>query len=235
MKGLTISGIRQALERTVEIATALAVMLALMLVNANAAQAGHEHEPFDGNIPAGAVCDPTIVGGDGHVSGDYDFGIFREFEGSTYATWIIVYTHGEDIFVDPDQYEAGKSGWDRMTKCKLPPPSTTTTELPTTTTEPPPATTEPPPATTEPTTATTEPTTATTEPPTTTSSIPAEVLPTSIVPSTTAAATGETLPFTGVENGTYGLIAMALIGVGALALVGAKTLASERDEQSEHG
>jgi LPXTG-motif cell wall-anchored protein len=62
--------------------------------------------------------------------------------------------------------------------------------------------------------------TTTTVPETTSTS--AEVLPTSITaaPSTIAEVDPiDTLPFTGVESGTPALLALALIAIGALALV----------------
>lgn len=157
------------------------------LATAIPAEAGHIVEDFDGNIPAGAVCDEPIVGGDGHVSGEYDFAIFQEFKGSTFPTWIIVFTHGEDIFINPDDFAGGRSGWDRLTKCKLPKtPSTTSSTMPTTTsTSTPDSTTTTAPTTTsssvpssttstlpEPTSSTTTPSPTSTDPPTTTTEPP---------------------------------------------------------------
>ncbi|MCZ6740091.1 MAG: hypothetical protein O7C01_10040, partial [Actinobacteria bacterium] len=90
------------------------------------------------------------------------------------------------------------------------------------------------------------PTTEPTEPPadsTTTPTIPDEVSPTSIVSttdpgasttdpgvSTTAEVSPETLPFTGFENGTTGLLALVLVASGALALVGTRVFREETDE-----
>ena len=62
---------------------------------------------------------------------------------------------------------------------------------------------------------------------TTTTSV--EVSPTSIV-STTAEVSPETLPFTGFENGTSGLLALVLVATGALALVGTRVFRDETDE-----
>ncbi len=83
----------------------------------------------------------------------------------------------------------------------------------------------------------------TTKPPTTTTTIKDEVSPTSIVSttdpgasttdpgaSTTAEVSPETLPFTGFENGTLGLLALALLASGALALVGTRVFREETDE-----
>jgi hypothetical protein len=41
------------------------------------------------------------------------------------------------------------------------------------------------------------------------------------------------LPFTGVESGTYGLLAMALIGIGALTLTWAREFRRERHESPD--
>jgi len=66
--------------------------------------------------------------------------------------------------------------------------------------------------------------------------IPDEVSPTSIVSttttivSTTAEVSVETLPFTGFESGTAGLLALALVASGALALVGTRVFRGETDE-----
>ena len=61
----------------------------------------------------------------------------------------------------------------------------------------------------------------TTPPVDTTTSTKPEILPTSITaaPTTIETQPVDTLPFTGVASGTYGLLALALIGIGALALV----------------
>ena len=110
-----------------------------------------------------------------------------------------------------------------ITDCEGEPPESTTT-------------------TTEPETTTTEPETTTTEPETTTT-IADEVSPTSIVGttttivsvttsivSTTAEVSPETLPFTGFENGTSGLLALVVVATGALALVGTRMFRRETDE-----
>ena len=79
-------------------------------------------------------------------------------------------------------------------------------------------------------------TTTTTVLETTTTTIPDEVSPTSIVSttttivSTTAEVSPETLPFTGFENGTSGLLALVLVATGALALVGTRVFRDETDE-----
>jgi hypothetical protein len=71
---------------------------------------------------------------------------------------------------------------------------------------------------------------------TTTTTIPDEVSPTSIVSttttivSTTAEVSPETLPFTGFENGTSGLLALVLVASGALALVGTLVFRRETDQ-----
>jgi hypothetical protein len=91
-------------------------------------------------------------------------------------------------------------------------------------------------------TTTTGPTT-TTVPEATTTTIKDEVSPTSIVSttttivgattsivSTTAEVSPETLPFTGFENGTTGLLALLLVASGALALVGTRVFRDETDE-----
>ena len=99
---------------------------------------------------------------------------------------------------------------------------------------------------TEPTTPTTVPEVTTTVPEvTTTTTIPDEVSPTSIVSitttipdevsptsivSTTVEVSVETLPFTGFESGTAGLLALALVASGALALVGTRVFRGETDE-----
>ncbi len=59
-----------------------------------------------------------------------------------------------------------------------------------------------------------------------------EVSPTSITATTTpeVAPTNETLPFTGAENGPEAGLALLLIGGGALALVGARSIRAEADE-----
>ena len=76
----------------------------------------------------------------------------------------------------------------------------------------------------------------TTKPPTTTT-IKDEVSPTSIVSTTTTIVSTtdpevspETLPFTGFESGTTGLLALALLASGALALVGTRVFRGETDE-----
>ncbi len=87
------------------------------------------------------------------------------------------------------------------------------------------------------------PTTAPTTEPTTPTTIPDEVSPTSIVSttdpgatttdpgvSTTAEVSDETLPFTGFENGTTGLLALVLVASGVLALVGTRVFREETDE-----
>ena len=63
----------------------------------------------------------------------------------------------------------------------------------------------------------------------TTTTIPDVVSPTSIV-STTVEVSVETLPFTGFESGTAGLLALALVASGALALVGTRVFRGETDE-----
>jgi hypothetical protein len=76
-----------------------------------------------------------------------------------------------------------------------------------------------------------------------TTTIPDEVSPTSIVSttttivgatttivSTTAEVSPDTLPFTGSENGTTGLLALVLVASGALALVGTLVFQRETDE-----
>ncbi len=79
-------------------------------------------------------------------------------------------------------------------------------------------------------------TTTTTVLETTTTTIPDEVSPTTIVSttttivSTTAEVSPETLPFTGFENGTTGLLALVLVASGALALVGTLVFQRETDE-----
>ena len=90
---------------------------------------------------------------------------------------------------------------------------------------------------TDPTTTTTVPEVTTTLPEvTTTTTIPDEVSPTSIVSttttivSTTVEVSVETLPFTGFESGTAGLLALALVASGALALVGTRVFRGETDE-----
>ena len=68
--------------------------------------------------------------------------------------------------------------------------------------------------------------------------IPDEVSPTTIVSTTTsivivdttAEVSPETLPFTGFENGTSGLLALLLVASGALALVGMRVFRRETDE-----
>ncbi|MCH7582947.1 MAG: hypothetical protein IIC72_09970 [Acidobacteria bacterium] len=72
---------------------------------------------------------------------------------------------------------------------------------------------------------------------TTTTTIPDEVSPTSIVSTTTTIVTTtdpgvspETLPFTGFESGATGLLALVLVGSGALALVGTRVFRGETDE-----
>ena len=68
--------------------------------------------------------------------------------------------------------------------------------------------------------------------------IPDEVSPTTIVSTTTsivivdttAEVSPETLPFTGFENGTSGLLALVLVASGALALVGMRVFRRETDE-----
>ena len=78
---------------------------------------------------------------------------------------------------------------------------------------------------------------------TTTTTIEDIVSPTSIVSSTTtivgttttivattADVSPETLPFTGFENGTTGLLALVLVASGALALVGTRVFRRETDE-----
>ncbi|MCZ6736710.1 MAG: hypothetical protein O7B77_01900 [Actinobacteria bacterium] len=86
-------------------------------------------------------------------------------------------------------------------------------------------------------------TSSTTEPPTTTTTIKDEISPTSIVSTTTTmvgttttivgttvSSTADTLPFTGFENGTAGLLALVLVATGALALVGTRVFREETDE-----
>ncbi len=79
-------------------------------------------------------------------------------------------------------------------------------------------------------------TTTTTLAPTTTTTIEDEVSPTSIVSttttivSTTVEVSADTLPFTGFENGTSGLLALVLVATGALALVGTRVFRRETDE-----
>ena len=87
-------------------------------------------------------------------------------------------------------------------------------------------------------------------PPTTTTTIKDEVSPTSIVSTTTTivgatttivgatttivgtteSSTAETLPLTGFEKGTSGLLALVLVATGALALVGIRVFREETDE-----
>lgn len=234
--------LQRSVTRSVIVLIALLGALVLVFGLVVAAQAGHVIEQFDGNLPTGAVCDDPIVGGDGHVSGEYDFAIFREFTGTSFPTWLIVYTHGEDIFVDPDAYDAGRSMWDRLTKCKLPSDPTTTTTQPrdstTTTTDPPSTTT-----TTDPGNTTTTSTSTTTVPPVTTTTAPPDVTTTTTTstastigpdPSTTSTApppgaTTEPPPVGGVSAGggaTAGAGEAAVLWFtgGALALLSGATL-----------
>ena len=78
--------LQRSVTRSVIVLIALLGALVLVFGLVVAAQAGHVIEQFDGNLPAGAVCDDPIVGGDGHVSGEYDFAIFREFTGTSFPT-----------------------------------------------------------------------------------------------------------------------------------------------------
>ncbi len=64
----------------------------------------------------------------------------------------------------------------------------------------------------------------------TTTTIPDEVSPTTIVSTTDPEVSPETLPFTGFENGTSGLLALVLVASGALALVGTRVFREETDE-----
>ncbi len=72
----------------------------------------------------------------------------------------------------------------------------------------------------------------TTTPPPTTPTPTDEVLATTITaaPTTVEVDPVDTLPFTGVESGTYGLLAMALIGIGALTLTWARGFRVGRHE-----
>lgn len=102
-----------------------------------------------------------------------------------------------------------------ISHCLEVPTTTTTTEPPTTTTTEPPTTT-----TTEPPTTTTVPeTTTTTEPPETTTTQPEESTTTS-APTVTTTTQPPELPLTGAGETllALGLIGMALVGLGALAL-----------------
>ena len=73
-------------------------------------------------------------------------------------------------------------------------------------------------------TTTTDGSTTTTEEP------PTEILPTSIVATTTPAVSPETLPFTGSEDGVPATLALLLIATGALTLVAARTFGAEEDQ-----
>jgi len=72
----------------------------------------------------------------------------------------------------------------------------------------------------------------TTTPPPTTPTPTDEVLATTITaaPTTVEIDPVDTLPFTGVDSGTYGLLAMALIGIGALTLTWARGFRVGRHE-----
>ncbi len=65
---------------------------------------------------------------------------------------------------------------------------------------------------------------------TTTSSIPTDILPTSIVATTTPEVSPDTLPFTGSQSGTPAALALVLIAGGALVLVWARVFQVGRHE-----
>lgn len=76
-----------------------------------------------GGLSAGATegeCD-TFENHSGHIPGSYDYAEFYE-DGQLVTT---AETNGEDIFVDPEEYDAGES-WDQVNKChngETPPPA----------------------------------------------------------------------------------------------------------------
>ncbi len=86
--------------------------------------------------------------------------------------------------------------------------TTTTTERETSTTE-------------RETTTTTQPSTTTTE---------AEIAGTVVTTTPEVEVTSETLPFTGFENGTTGMLALALVGSGLMVLTVARAVAKENEE-----
>jgi len=108
--------------------------------------------------------------------------------------------------------------------------SSTTTSTTTTST----TTTVPSSSTTTSTTTTTQP--PTTQPPTTTGSIPFDSVPTTLAAevlglqvSSTAAATAQTLPFTGQSSGYLAGLGVALVGMGGVLMAGAR----RKEEGSE--
>jgi hypothetical protein len=164
----------------------------------------------------------------------------------------VVYDHPNagQAYPAPNQKEV--SHW---IVCKgLTPVTTPTTEATTTTTEATTTTTEATTTTTEATTTTTEATTTTSEETTTSSTEgtttttertsttqPEETTTTTAVPFDSVAGTSitappeveettvDTLPFTGIESGTFGLLGLALVGGGALVLTAARS--ARRDSE----
>ena len=131
--------------------------------------------------------------------------------GETWVLLVVKQATTNYVYYDPiggHSYPSTGSqapGYSHLIVCSV--PETTTTTVPETTSTVPETTS---------TTAEVSPTSIT-SPPTT-----AEVLPTSITsapPTTAVVDPVDTLPFTGVESGTPALLALALIGIGALALV----------------
>lgn len=115
-------------------------------------------------------------------------------------------------------------GYSHLIVCSVPEPQdTTTTTLDDTTT-----------TTGDNTTTTQARQTTTTQAqviPTTTPNIPDEVLGTTITAAPTTIAvevTSESLPFTGFENGTTGLVALVLVGLGVMLLVGTQVVRDGR-------
>lgn len=169
-------------------------------------------------FPADATNCQTFQNHGGHIPGSYSFAEFYE-DGALVTT---VETNGQDTFVDPGQYGAGRT-WDVVKKCQG--TITTTTTTPTTSTTSPSTTT-----TIQESTSTTggSTTTSTTQPAVTTTA-PTESTTTTLVPVDNTPDSPELseLPFTGEEEGhtleaTLAFLAFSTLVVGWMLTMGSR-------------
>jgi len=234
---IAINTRRHGLGRLLTVFTAIAVLMGLAILLVPAARAdtftlalpfqvvsgapGSEHLLFDGPMPvSGELCSLTASDAGNNTSVHPDNDLRLESNGQVVNFFDVerapnVDTPGDQSIVP------GATGTVTLTlggdglysaalvlvfECEAVATTTTTTVLESTTTVP-----------------------TTTTVPETTTTIRDEVSPTSIV-STTAEVSPETLPFTGFENGTSGLLALLLVASGALALVVTRVFRRETDE-----
>ena len=177
-------------------------------------------------LPAGATGNcQTFQNHSGHIPGSYDYAEFYE-DGQLVTT---VQTNGQDTFVNPADYAAGRS-WDVVKKCHN---GTTTTVATTSTTELETTTTVQDTTTTtgiEETSTTLSDTTTTSSLATTTTTSPAGSTTTSLLPTSSSVPGSGELPFTGGHAARDAAIASSALLMGVIILTAAKGMKEEDAE-----